>query len=325
MSKARISTIATFPPGFFLENLCSFGDGDLLITVLNRGELYHLHPEGNSKVAPMLVDKFPADQFAMGITRAPQNANVCYVVTTDFLGMGSKKSYLHVIDTSNPAMGCRPRSIVEFPPETRGLNGLCALSDTVLLAADSFASCIWRIDIEHSLFPPKSAFVSKWFSDTTMAGDLVLPDFQPGTNGLKYSAKTGYVYYTSTQKRLFCRVKVDSGSLEPAGAVDIVSRGMQGDDFIVDDTSSEPVAYLTTHRDNSLLKIPLNQDSEVHLQDLDVIAGVSGTDNTILGPTAGTWEAGKEGKVAYFTTDGGLKNLPRDGIARCARVIRVEF
>ena len=112
----------------------------------------------------------------------------------------------------------------------------------------------------YSLFPPRTATAKKWLSHNTMYGILNLPDFQPGVNCLKYSARTSHAYYTSTQKRVFCRVSVDRKALEPTGEPEILAEGMHGDDLIIDDSSANrPVAYVTTRRDKSILEIHLNE------------------------------------------------------------------
>jgi hypothetical protein len=42
----------------------------------------------------------------------------------------------------------------------------------------------------------------------------------PGVNGVQYSSKRGYLYYTASAKRLFMRVKVDPISFNPVGEVE---------------------------------------------------------------------------------------------------------
>jgi hypothetical protein len=44
LPQAELTTVATFPPQFFLENLVMRADRSLLITVLNRGELWYVPP-----------------------------------------------------------------------------------------------------------------------------------------------------------------------------------------------------------------------------------------------------------------------------------------
>ena len=323
----KVSVISIFPQGCFLENITILQDGGLFVTCANRQQLYYIPPCTNGPVAPFLVHTFAADQWAMGIIAAPSNLNVFYLLTTDILRQGSQKSYLHVVDTANAGTGGKPYPILTFPSDARGLNGFCALSESVLLAADSFASCIWRIDLDLSSFPPKTANAQIWHRHTTMAATLVLPDFQPGINGLKYSGKTNCVYYSSTQQKLFCRVHVNPKTFESDGEAEVIATGMQADDFIIDDNfSSGPVAYVTTHRENSILRVPLDRENKAQTTD-EITSVVQGSDQDelVLGPTAGVWGISTEGKSAYFTTDGGLKNPLSDGLVRCAKVVRVEL
>ncbi len=325
MPQPTVSIIACFPPGFFLENIAAFKDGGLLVTAANQRQLYYVPPTMyQHQVAPLLLATFEPGQWAMGLQAAPQNPNVFYMLTSDMLGLGSHTCSLYVIDCSNPAAGPLPQKLFTFPTEAKGLNGLCALSESRLIAADSFGSCIWAVDLDITSFPPTAAKAKKWLAHDTMYGVLKLPDFQPGVNGLKYHARTSYVYYTSTQKRVFCRVSVDRETLEPADEPEVVAEGMPGDDLIIDDSSVDrPVAYVTTHRDNSILKVHLTDGSRLGKMEI-TLKGSMEVQN-VLGPTAGVWAPGLEGKTAFFTSDGGLKNVLEDGAVRCAKVIKVDF
>jgi hypothetical protein len=79
---------------------------------------------------------------------------------------------------------------------------------------------------------------------------------QPGVNGLRYAAKLGFLYYTATAKKLFTRVKVNAETLEVAGEPEHVSAGRTADDFCIDENAG--VAYLTTHRENTIDCVSLN-------------------------------------------------------------------
>ena len=62
LPQAELTTVATFPPQFFLENLVMRADHSLLITVLNRGELWYVPPvDGALPVEPVLLFNFPKD------------------------------------------------------------------------------------------------------------------------------------------------------------------------------------------------------------------------------------------------------------------------
>ncbi|KIX92632.1 uncharacterized protein Z520_11661 [Fonsecaea multimorphosa CBS 102226] len=328
MNEAQVSLVASFPPGFFLENIAGSTQTGFYITCLNRQELYWLPPcpESGRSVSPLLVATFEEGQRPMGIVNAPHNPNVRYLVTSELTGSSGGKSYLRMLDNADSAVRLRTRTIMEFPPSARVLNGLCALSESVLLAADSFASCIWRIDLDLSVLPHPTAKAEVWYSHCTMAGKLNLSDIQPGTNGLKYSAKTKYVYYTSTQQKLVCRVQVDACTFNPVGEAEVLAKGWQWDDLILDDRDDkQAVAYVTTHRDNAIVKVNLElEDDKVTDHDMKaVVQGPACSD--CIGPTAGIWLDGRVGQSALFLTDGGIKRPPPDGILRCAKVIRVDF
>ena len=228
-------------------------------------------------------------------------------------------------------MGIRSIILTEFPAQARALNGFCALSNNTLIAADSFANCIWRVDLtfDTTTGAPKVAMPTKWYSHPSMNAKLHLPDFQPGTNGLKYSKKMQCVYYTSTQQRLFCRVGVDLDTLEAKGEAEVIAEGWQWDDLILDDRDDaevRPMAYVTTHRDNTIVRVPLDlANLEATKKETSVVVQGGEEMQDCLGPTSGVWETGQEGKRALFCVDGGVKHPLKDGMVRCAKVIRVEF
>src|SRR5258708_33890610 len=63
---ANITTIARFPEHFFLENLAVRADGSILVTVLNRKQLWYVPaPTGGPPVTPVLVPTF--EGLAMGV------------------------------------------------------------------------------------------------------------------------------------------------------------------------------------------------------------------------------------------------------------------
>ena len=73
---------------------------------------------------------------------------------------------------------------------------------------------------------------------------------QPGVNGVRYAARTHYLYYTATAKKLFMRIAVDPDSLEAKGEPKVVVAGGMGGDFCIDEAAN--VIYLATHRQNTL-------------------------------------------------------------------------
>jgi hypothetical protein len=154
-----------------------------------------------------------------------------------------------------------------------------------------------------------------------IADVLNLVPNQPGVNRVRYAAKTGYLYYTSTGQQLFMRVPVDPGTHDPAGDPEFVSGGTMADDFCLDEDAG--VAYVTTHRQNTIDRVPLGTGSSDARQ---IVAGEPFSEE-LIGPSSAAWgrRPGDYGRIAYVTTDGGLVAPPPDGIVRPAKLLQIEL
>ena len=93
------------------------------------------------------------------------------------------------------------------------------------------------------------------------------------------------------------------------------------DDFCLDEDAG--VAYMTTHRENTIERMSLEPDSS---HQSESVAG-DPFDEELVGPSSGAWgrAQGEYGRVAFFTTDGGTTAPPADGVLRPAKILRVEF
>jgi hypothetical protein len=208
-------------------------------------------------------------------------------------------------------------------------NGACAITARVILIADSRGGLIWRIDLADDNL---TAAARMWLQHHTMAfnPDSALKSVMgpvPGINGIRYAARTNFVYYTSSAQKLCMRVAVDPLSHEPVGQPEMVATGFVYDDFCIDENAG--VAYLTTHVDNTLLRVPLNPAVQGAVP--SIVAGDPFTEQ-LVGPSSAAWARGPAdyGRVAYVTTDGGYTAAEfhrpgTDGIIRPARVVRVQF
>src|SRR5271154_699178 len=117
LPQVELTTVATFPPKFFLENLVMRADHSLLITVLNRGELWYVPPvDGALAVEPVLLFNFPQNgcgQNASGIVEV--EPDVFYLASGNWYTSG--EGYLYRLDLH----GCKPGSnvvpelVFEFP------------------------------------------------------------------------------------------------------------------------------------------------------------------------------------------------------------------
>jgi hypothetical protein len=319
---AKLTTVATFPEHFFLENLAVRADGSILVTVLNHKQLWYVPaPNGGQPVTPALVHTF--DQLALGIVEA--EPDIFYVSTAkaegaalerfDMLGWvpGAPVKHTRVMTFDRPA----------------GLNGSCLLAPRVILLADSLAGLIWRVDLAEDGL---TATASVWLQHHTMAPDLdnrltspMGP--QPGINGIRYAARTNVAYYTCSAQKLFVRVAVDPATHTPMGEPDVVAADITNDDFCLDENAG--VAYLTTHTDNTIVRVPIEPGSGGATR--SVVAGDPFTEQ-LVGPSSAAWARGPAdyGRIAYVTTDGGHAAIEyhragTDGIIRPAQVVRAQF
>ena len=126
------------------------------------------------------------------------------------------ESFAHQQDLRDwqPGSPAEPRLLYQLPKQARGLNGCCLLAPGVVLVADCFAGLIWRMDLAADEGEPT---MRVWLDHESMGyfPGKMKPE-QPGVNGVRYAAKSNFLYYTATAKKLLMRVKVCPHSLYPA-------------------------------------------------------------------------------------------------------------
>jgi len=162
------------------------------------------------------------------------------------------------------------------------MNGSCLLSPNVLLAGGA-TSLIWRVDLPED-GKPATARIWMAHDNMKMRPGEKKPE-QPGVNGVRYAARTGYLYYTSTSQQLMMRVSVDQDTLEPAGPPEFVAGGRYWDDFVLDEDAG--IAYVTTHRENTIDRVEMQADG--NRAGFVVAAGNPFTE-TLIGPSSGVWD-----------------------------------
>ncbi|WP_134729631.1 hypothetical protein [Amycolatopsis nivea] len=305
-----LTPVASFPEKYFPENLAVRSDGSVLVTVLLQQELW-IVPE---QQRPVLVHRF--DHPVTGIVEVQPDVFVLSLTE----GYTTHESHLVRLDLTGwtPGEPVAPEVVFTFDDRVRALNGSCLLGSGVLAVADCFAGLIWRVDLDADA---RSGQARVWLAHDTMADDPdaeIAPPRQPGVNGVRYSARTGYLYYTSTAQKVFMRVPVDPETLDPAGGAEFVAAIDNADDFALDDEAG--FAYVTRHRANTLDRVPLIPR---HGSEVRHIAGEP-FDERLVGPSSAAWVPGQEGRAFYVTTDGGT-TAPPDGILRNAMLLRADL
>jgi hypothetical protein len=158
----KLSTVATFPKNYFLENLAVRSDNSVLVTVLNYKGLWYVPSSNDGQpVEPELLFTFP--QLAMGIVEV--EPDVFYISTSDIYTW--KESYLCRLDLNGwkPSQAVHPESVLRLPQPVRGLNGSCVIAPGIILLADSWAGLIWRVDLHVADGKPKP---SVWLEHDSM-------------------------------------------------------------------------------------------------------------------------------------------------------------
>ena len=311
--QAQLTVVAEFPKHYFLENLAVRSDGSILVTAFNKKELWCVpSPNGALPVTPVLIHTF--DLLTLCVVET--DPDVFLIGTSDVYGTREAKLYRLDLRSWSPGESIRPQLVLDFPKPKVGLNGGCLIAPDILLIAGA-ANLIWRVDL------PKSGGGTSariWLQHDNMKNrpGEKKPE-QPGVNGIRYAARTHHLYYTSTSQQLMMRVRVDPTSLEPAALPEFIAGGRQWDDFIIDEDAE--VAYVTTHRDNTIDRVRLEPDG--NREGWTVVAGEPFSD-LLVGPSSGAWGRGPGdyGRTAYFTTDGGTAQAP-DGVVRTAKLLRV--
>jgi hypothetical protein len=313
--QVSLSIDAQFPAHFFLENIAIRHDNSKLVTAVTPHALYYLPAhKAEGPVAPVLLHPF--GELAGGI--AELEPDVFVVISAN--AYTTHENYLHRLDLRawTPGTPVMLEPILTFPREVLALNGCCALSPTTVLAADTFAGAIWRIDFDGDGREPQT---KPWLKHQSMAHvkDTLPPPPQPGINGLRYSSRTGFAYYTTTGQKLFMRVRVDPATFDPVGGPERVAGGGMYDDFCIDD--ERDLAYVTVHRENRIDSLPLQLGGMVR-----PLVGAP-LNEMMLGPSSAAWSRapGEAGQVVYVTSDGGQTAPPPDGVVRNAKVLRLEI
>jgi hypothetical protein len=316
-SSFGVEIAAHFPKGYFLENLVVRADGSILVTAVNKGELWYVPAAFDGLPAePLLLDTL--DGLPMGIVEA--EPDVFYVGT---LGEASLERY--DLREWTPGEAVQREQVLSFPTSASGLNGICLLAPNVLLIADGSAGLIWRVDLTDD---GHAAEASIWLRDNTMGAGWDLPQVvlspevtipYPGVNGVRFAAETGYVYYTGCAQQVFARVAVDPETLDPMGFPEVIENDiLSADDFCLDEAAG--VAYIGAHVANTIHRSPL---TPVDSRKRGVVMGEPFNDK-LVGPSSLYWGRGAtdEGRVAYVTTDGGLIAPGPDNILHPAAVLR---
>lgn len=185
-------------------------------------------------------------------------------------------------------------------PEAGLLNGMehSPLSNEILIA-DSEAGCVWKVDVENGTYE-KGIEVKEMKAPAP-------PGMAIGVNGVK--VRDGWVYWTNTGERTFCRVGIHAlGQGGGQGEVEVLVRDVLVDDFCFD---GEGNVWLATNILNTVAVVRVGEGWVMKGTEKEVVTVVGSEDKlTVAGGTACQFgrKKGEDGDehVLYLVTTGGL-------------------
>ncbi|KAL4861421.1 hypothetical protein BDV12DRAFT_180326 [Aspergillus spectabilis] len=259
-------------PGTWIENFSPRGQSWYTrLTRLDSPEVQEVDPS-HQHGGPRTIYTFEDATNATGIAELSPDT---YAVTT-LNKIGDDTTV--TIWTFQATTGTATKAI-ENVPGTSFLNGLAAISSSIVLAADTLDGGIYRIDLEAGT------------ANKILTGDA----FAPGINGLRF--KNGYLYYTNSLLGIFGRIAIDPATGAPAGAAESLAKGdiLGGaDDFAL--AYWTDAAFVVNFEKNTLVRVNFGDgegNAEVVVEGIPApTTATFGTSGGLYVATSGTGENG---------------------------------
>lgn len=219
-----VEVLAEYPAGNFLENLDVLPDGRVVFTsyfakrieVLEGGKARTFATLSAHPVSILAIE----GGFIVAAHGQPFVSGPAFVETQIFL----------LLDRDGRETGSFRA------PEARFLNGMVRHGGDDVLAADSIAGTIWRVNT-------KSRTITPWLKDDALGRDAAVKEFRPGANGLKRQGNKLFV--SNSSYGTLSTIDIDAAGA-PSGPVKLLTRVGRIDDFLIG-PSGEIV--FTTHAD----------------------------------------------------------------------------
>ncbi|MHA7652849.1 SMP-30/gluconolactonase/LRE family protein [Mycobacterium sp. ML4] len=215
--------IATWPVGFFLENIAILPDVDLVISVHNRKELHRATSRG---------------QHHRWVSMPAPPAGMVATETAVFVVAGEPGQGPHHLYEVTLVGEVVQRAAI---PDTLFLNGFTPGPHGIGYAVDSIAGTVIAIDLDSGA----SQAVVADERLTKISDEPMLP----GANGIKAGDRA--LYITNTDRALVLQAPLDdSGS--PVGTIDTVAEHLRGDDLAVADNGD---LFIANHIHNTVIRL----------------------------------------------------------------------
>ncbi|KAJ2983169.1 hypothetical protein NQ176_g883 [Zarea fungicola] len=286
-------TVYEFENGTWVENIAARANGNLLVTLVDRPELYEISPRKHSA---RLVHRFDGYTSLLGISETSQDVFAVAVGNFSLTRGTTPKTFsIWKVDLSNKQQGKTTHvSKVTDMPDAIFLNGMTTLQpgSNSILVSDCTQGVVYRVNVETG----KYAIVLR---DETFLPTADAP-FPIGINGIRLHGN--YLYYSNTPKELFGRIPINTLSGEATGGYKVIHLGFEVDDFAIRNRA----AYAAAGVINEVFRIGPDWESML-------VAGavnstlVEGATSAVFGRT---WS---DKDILYVTTSGGQASI-LDGI-----------
>lgn len=218
-------TLATYPRGYFLENIVIDVDGTLYITENQTGQIIRRHPDGGTNRFAQV------DVNLAGIGLDTDGT----LVATGHNEAGEQYIFQLAAD------GTLDYELVV--PEAEFLNGLTLFRPGIFLITDSASGTVWQFDREAQTITP-------WLQHEILAPNPQAPEV-PGANGIKLF--DGAVYVSNSGQARVIRIPIQADG--SAGEPEIAFSDIILDDFAFSTTGN---LYGTTHIFDSVVVLTPN-------------------------------------------------------------------
>ncbi|MDK9739436.1 SMP-30/gluconolactonase/LRE family protein [Vibrio sp. D404a] len=263
---AMIEPVISMPAGHFFENLTYKNEKELVATDYTGMSLYQYSEDGAAKLLTK-VDGHPVS------IRFDENGTGLLSVHETSIMQGA--SFLDSMALYKVTQDGQLTRLIGLD-QSAFLNGMAYLGEQQYLIADAANGKIFHFDMNTSK-------LSIWLEDEKLQAMQERPGL-PGVNGIQLYK--GDLYFTNSAQQLLGKITIKDGK---AGELTIVHKGIQADDFIIDEQGDW---FITTHHHEVIKFTPDGKQSVL------VSHGIEG--NTAI------QMSNKEAGVFYITNDGGL-------------------
>lgn len=299
-NQSAIRTVYQFPNETWIENIAVRANGNLLVTLIFKPELWEINPQSGTGA---LVQQFNDVSSVFGIAETEPDIFAVAVGNWSYTKQVQPGTWsIWTLDfTSEPAEANKVTNL----PDAHYLEGMtaCITEPGTILSADSTLGLIYRVDTSTGEY---STVISNPYLKPNKTAIVAL-----GVNGIHTYVDASsqlWLYFSNTFAQPFLgRIPLTS-SCDPAGPVqEIVNYApgdVEADDFALD---ADGNAYVTTNSANSIFEVTTSGMVRKYAggENTSVIAGA---DSAAFGRTP------YDSNILYVTTTGGIVVAPPDGI-----------